>query len=511
MKKGQITEVIIERVDYPNKGMGKVISIAAPGVDMGDIEKGFAMQKAAEEVPIVVKNAAPGQRVLARINKKRNGRMEAALLKVVGRGEGETDPPCPHFGDCGGCAWLTMDYSGQLAMKERQVFDVLNHAVDESAKKDWYEGIKPSPVTLGYRNKMEFTFGDEYMEGPLSLGLHRRGSFYDILTVDKCMLIHEDIRCVLRSTLDYFSARKISYFHRVRHEGYLRYLLVRRGTGSGEMLVDLVTSSQITDEEQLLEGWKELIKSLEDRLEGRIVGVLHTRCDSLSDAVKDEGTNILSGRDYFFEELMGLRFRISPFSFFQTNSEGARVLYETAREYANTAMKEMGERPVIYDLYSGTGTIAQMMAPVAKKVVGVEIVEEAVAAAAVNAALNGIDNCEFHSGDVLKIVPELTDKPDLIILDPPRDGCHPKALGQILSYNVPFIVYISCKVTSLARDLQLFQKAGYRLVRAVAIDQFPQTCHVEVVTLLQLSNRKPDAKIRIDIDLEDYYRIKDRE
>ena len=211
--------------------------------------------------------------------------------------------------------------------------------------------------------------------------------------------------------------------------------------------------------------------------------------NAVADVVRSDETRLLYGRDYFYEELLGLRFRISVFSFFQTNSPGAEVLYSTAREFIGnlSGREESGEKPdkVVFDLYSGTGTIAQLMAPMAKKVVGVEIVEEAVKAARENAALNGLNNCEFIAGDVLKVLDELEEKPDFIILDPPRDGVHPKALKKILAYGVERIVYISCKPTSLARDLGSFLEEGYRVEKAVCCDQFPWTGNVETVVLIQ--------------------------
>jgi 23S rRNA (uracil-5-)-methyltransferase RumA len=195
--------------------------------------------------------------------------------------------------------------------------------------------------------------------------------------------------------------------------------------------------------------------------------------------VKNDGTEVLYGRDYIEEELLGLRFRISPFSFFQTNSLGAEVLYSKARDYMGTTKDK-----TVFDLYSGTGTIAQILAPVAKKVVGVEIVAEAVEAARQNAQLNGLDNCEFIADDVLKALDNITETPDLIMLDPPRDGIHPKALEKIIDYGVENIVYISCKPTSLARDLETLQARGYQVKRACCVDMFPNTVHVETVALL---------------------------
>ena len=209
------------------------------------------------------------------------------------------------------------------------------------------------------------------------------------------------------------------------------------------------------------------------------MGILHTVNDNVADAVKNEGTRVLYGKDFFYEELLGLKFKITPFSFFQTNSLGAEVLYEKTREY-------MGETKdkVVFDLYSGTGTIAQILAPVAKRVVGIEIVEEAVEAARENTKLNKLNNCMFWAGDVLKVMDELVDVPDLIVLDPPRDGVHPKALQKIVDFGVERIVYIACKPTSLARDLKVFQNRGYQVERIGCVDLFPSTYHVETICKL---------------------------
>jgi 23S rRNA (uracil-5-)-methyltransferase RumA len=260
----------------------------------------------------------------------------------------------------------------------------------------------------------------------------------------------------------------------MRHEGYLRHLLVRKAKKTGEILVDLVTTTQVIFD---LTEYAAVLKGLD--YEGELVGILHTSNDSLSDVVANDGTEILYGRDYITEELLGLRFKITPFSFFQTNSLGAEVLYDKVRSYVGSV-----DNKTVFDLYSGTGTIAQILAPVAKKVVGVEIIEEAVEAAKVNAGLNGLSNCEFIAGDVLKVIGDLTDKPDIIILDPPRDGIHPKAIGHIIDFGVDNIVYVSCKPTSLARDLEIFEERGYKMVKACCADMFPAAAHCETVCLL---------------------------
>ena len=328
---------------------------------------------------------------------------------------------------------------------------------------------------------MEFSFGDEYKDGPLALGMHKRGSFYDLVTVSDCQIVDKDFRTILKVTLDYFSKNNISFYHRLSHVGYLRHLLVRKAVKTGEILVDLITSTQTDgfDEEELLAGWRYAL--LCHPYDGKFKGILHTENDSVADVVKNEGTEVLYGEDFFYEELLGLRFKITPFSFFQTNSLGAEVLYETAREFILDGDADSLSGKTVYDLYSGTGTIAQMMAPVCKEVVGVEIIAEAVEAAKENAELNGLSNCKFLAGDVLKVLDEIEEKPDYIILDPPRDGIHPKAIGKIIDYGVENMVYISCKPSSLARDLEIFASRGYEVKKICCVDMFPNTYHIETV------------------------------
>lgn len=468
MKKGQVYEGIVERVDFPGKGIVRV-----------------------GEETAVVKMCLPGQRIRFSVNKVRKGKAEGRLVEVMEASPLETGHPCSHFGLCGGCTYLSLPYEEQLRVKEQQVKRLLDSAL-EGRQGGWtYEGIKGSPVAYEYRNKMEFSFGDEYKDGPLALGMHKRGSFYDLVTVEDCRIVDADYRLILKTVREYFADREVRFFHRMTHEGYLRHLLVRKASRTGEILAALVTSSQSPwktqgdrSEEELLEGFLESLRSLEDGgiLKGRFAGILHIVNDSVADVIKSDRTDILYGQDSFYEELLGLRFKISTFSFFQTNSHSAEVLYETARSYVG----DLGGRDkTVFDLYSGTGTIAQLMAPVSGKVIGVEIVEEAVEAARKSAAENGLTNCEFLAGDVLKVLDEVEEKPDVIILDPPRDGIHPKALPKIIGYGVDRIVYISCKPTSLVRDLEVFLEGGYEVERAVAVDQFPWTSGVECVCLLK--------------------------
>lgn len=475
MKKGQVYEGTAIRVDFPNKG---IVSVG--------------------EETVIVKNSLPGQKVKFCINKVRKGKAEGRLLEVLEKSPLETGHPCSHFGVCGGCTYLSLPYEKQLHIKEMQVKALLDQVLSKQAAAWKWEGIKGSPEEYEYRNKMEFSFGDEYKGGPLSLGMHKRGGFYDIVTVEDCRIVDEDYRLILKTVREYFADKEVTFFHRLSHIGFLRHLLVRKASGTGEILAALVTTSQNpwetergTEEAKLLEGFKRALLSLHEqgRLKGSFAGILHIVNDSLADVVKSDRTDILYGKDYFYEELLGLRFKISVFSFFQTNSYGAEVLYETAREYIGDLGKNPDETgKTVFDLYSGTGTIAQLMAPVAKKVIGVEIIEEAVEAAKRNAAGNGLDNCTFIAGDVLKVLDDIQEVPDMIILDPPRDGIHPKALPKIIAYGTEHIVYISCKPTSLARDLEVFLENGYLVERAVAVDQFPWTANIETICLL---SKKP--------------------
>ena len=487
MKKGQIRTGVVRNVKFPNRAM--VVLEPLEGAADG------------EEI-CEVKGALPGQKISVVITKVRKGKGEGRLKEILEKSPIETvgveNGGCPHFNICGGCSYISMPYEESLKIKENQVRELLEPVLSKQQSVCQIEPIRQSPVYYGYRNKMEFTFGDEVKDGPLALGMHKKGSFYDIVTVDGCRLVDDDYSAILRETLYYFEEKKTPFYHRYTHEGYLRHLLVRRASRTGEILAALVTTTQ---QEVDLESWKERLLSLP--LNGKFAGILHITNDSMSDAVKCDSSEILYGRDYFYEELLGLKFRISTFSFFQTNTCGAEVLYETAREYVGSLVKEEGKPDsIVYDLYSGTGTIAQLMAPVAKKVIGVEIVEEAVVAARENAKQNGLENCEFIAGDVLKVLDEIEEKPDFIILDPPRDGVHPKALSRIIGYGVEKLVYISCKPTSLARDLEIFIANGYEVQRCVPVDQFPWTTGIETVVLLS-KGEVDSKKIRVEFSLED--------
>jgi len=461
MKKGQELTGRVVRMDYPNKGIVET-----------------------EEGTLKVACVLPGQTVRCSVKKSRKGTAEGILREIVAPSPYETEEKCPHFGKCGGCLYQGFSYEKELEIKEDQVRRLLEPVLESQNSEYVFEPIVASPKHTEYRNKMEFTFGDEVKDGPLALGMHRRGSMYDIVSVTECEIVESDYRKIIEITLEYFSSRNIPFFHRLSHVGLLRHLLVRRTT-TGEILVALVTSSQEEwYSEALIDGYGEcLIDAEKDgAFTGRLKGILHILNDQLADAVKVDSMRCLYGEPCITEELLGLKFKISPFSFFQTNTYGAEVLYSKVREYAEGLKGTDGGE--VYDLYSGTGTITQIMGATAAHAVGVEIVEEAVEAARDNAAANGLHNCDFIAGDVLAVLDDLTKKPDLIILDPPRDGIHPKALPKIISYGVDNMIYVSCKTTSLARDLETFIASGYEVKKVCPVDQFPRTGNIETVCLL---------------------------
>lgn len=463
MKKGQELEAYVREVEFPNKGIVEI-----------------------DDKKIIVKNTLPQQKIKFRLTKLKKSKYEGRLLEVLEKSPLETrEAKCIHFGPCGGCSYQTLSYENQLDLKMNQVKKLIDMVCDDYE----FEGILGSPAEWEYRNKMEFSFGDDVKDGPLTLGLHKRGSFYDIITTNHCQIVNNDFNIILDYVLNFFSNLGITYFKKMSHKGYLRHLLIRRATNTSEILVNLVTSTQWTydkPEAEILETFKEGFLKL--NLQGKLVGIIHTYNDSVADVIKCDKMDILHGRDHLYEEILGLKFKISSFSFFQTNSLGAEVLYEKAREYVLMDEENRTDN-IIFDLYSGTGTISQILAPVAKKIIGVEIIEEAVEAAKENAKLNELGNCEFIVGDVLKVLDTVEERPDLIVLDPPRDGVHPKALNKIIDYGVERIVYISCKPTSLVRDLVVLQERGYRVEKVCAVDMFSQTPHVETVVLMSRSDK----------------------
>ena len=422
---------------------------------------------------IMFKGGIKGQKVKVVLGKKKENYIQGKLLEVLERSPLEKNISCSYIKDCGGCTYQTLLYEDELKLKEEQVLALFQK---EGIKDFKFLGIEESPKVEGYRNKMEYTFGDEEKGGPLVLGLHKRGRFYEIIDTDGCNIADKDFTKIRKNTMEYFRNLNIPHYNKRFHKGTLRHLIIRKSLSTGEILINLVTTSQgVIDTDDLVKNLLGI-----KGLDGRITGILHTINDGLADAVKVDELHLLYGKDYIMEKILGLKFKISPFSFFQTNTYGAERLYSMARKFAG----DINDK-IVFDLYSGTGTIAQIMASKAKKVIGIEIVEEAVEMARENTKLNRLDNVEFIVGDVLKAVDELAQKPDLIIIDPPRDGIHPKAINKIIDFCPDTFVYISCNPVTLVRDLKVFMERGYRIDKIQCMDMFPRTPHVEVVVKLK--------------------------
>ena len=379
---------------------------------------------------------------------------------------------CPHREFCGGCIHQGTAYSEQLKEKEKEVLRLLQ---DKGVTPEKIDPIEGCPSAFCYRNKMEYTFGDFVKDGEMTLGMHRKKNFMSIVTVDNCQLVDPDFNIILKAVLDFSVEKGYTFYHKRSHSGLLRNLIIRKGIRTGELLVNIVTTSEEGFDE---DKFTKMLLSLS--LDNEVVGVLRTYCDSLADAVVPDSLKTLYGRDYYMEKLLGLDFKVSAFSFFQTNVEAAERLYTEA-----LALVDSFEGKKAFDLYCGTGTISQVLALKAREVLGIELVEEAVDAATENAALNGLDNCRFIAGDVFKVLSEISDKPDVIVVDPPRVGIHPKALDKIISYGVKEIVYISCNPKTMAENLRYLDYYGYKCRYLKPFDNFPMTKHTECIALLE--------------------------
>lgn len=381
-------------------------------------------------------------------------------------------PVCPHSEYCGGCIYQGVPYEQQLAEKEKQVRELLEK---KSVRPDRIDAIEGCPSRYGYRNKMEYTFGDFVKDGEISLGMHRKKNFMSIVTVDCCQLVDPDFNLILRAILDFVKERDYPFYHKKTHKGMMRNLIIRKGVRTKELLINIVTSSEPGFDE---EAFVQML--LEQKLNNRIIGILRTVNDNLADAVNCDELRTLWGRDYYTEKILGLDFKISAFSFFQTNVEAVERLYTEA-----LALVDSFEGKTVFDLYCGTGTISQVLALKAKKVLGIELVSEAVDAAHENAKANELANCSFIAGDVFEVLKNVEEKPDVIVVDPPRVGIQPKALDKIIAYDVPEIVYISCNPKTMADNLKYAEHYGYDCIYLKPFDNFPMTKHIESIALLK--------------------------
>jgi len=439
-----------------------------------------------ENLVIFVSQVAPGDVVDLRVTKAKKNFLEAVPTKFHQYSELRVEPFCQHFGTCGGCKWQHLAYDAQLRYKQQQVEDQLTRigkvALPEIAQ------ILPSPARTYYRNKLEFTFSDN---GWLTteqinddsraynrevVGFHTPARFDKIIDVEHCWLQPEpsnEIRLFIR---DYAHQHALPFNNLVRQTGLLRNLIVRTAQSTGETMVILQCYRADDAIEPLLDAV--LAKFPE------ITSLNYVLNDKGNETFHDLEVVCYRGKPYIEEDMEGLRFRIGPKSFYQTNSAGAHQLYKVARDFADLQGTEL-----VYDLYTGAGTIASFVAKKARKVIGVEYVEQAVADAHVNAEINGITNTEFYAGDMKDILTaaftETHGRPDLIITDPPRAGMHPDVVQRLLELRTPRIVYISCNPATQARDLELLDPA-YRVTRVQPVDMFPHTHHVENVVLLEL-------------------------
>ena len=448
MRKGSTVQVKIDKTEFPSIGIGTL-----------------------GERNIYVKGTFPGQLITGRVKKKRESFAELKLTSIDEKAEYEIEAPCEFFGICGGCTSQNLTYDKQLSLLSNEVKKLFE---DANINMGEYLGVVGSKEQWEYRNKMEFTFGDFEKGGELTLGMHMKGKSFGIVTVDKCLIVDEDFRTLIKETVNYFKDKNLPYYRVMKREGYLRHLVIRKAINTGELMVNLVTTTQINFD---LTEYVEVLKS--QNYKGNLVSILHTENNSFSDAVIPEKVNLLHGKDYITEDLLGLKFKISPFSFFQTNTKGAEGLYSIVRDFMGDS-----EDKVVFDLYCGTGTIGQITAGKAKKVIGLELIEEAVESAKKNAELNNLNNCEFIAGDVAETIKQVKDKPDIIILDPPRSGVHPKALEYVIKFNAKEIIYVSCNPKTLVENLRDLENAGYIVEKTVVKDMFPNTPHVECVVLM---------------------------
>lgn len=379
---------------------------------------------------------------------------------------------CVHYDRCGGCSIQEVPYSEQLENKKNTLLDIFK---EKEIEVDNFEGIMASPDIYEYRNNMEFSFGDLEKGGKLQLGMHPRGRMFDVITVDQCLLVDQDFRDILSTIIDYCRANEFKKYHVKLREGFLRNLVIRKGINTGEVVANLVTTSQ---QDHDFSDLTEKLKALD--LKGELVGFVQTINDDFSDQVSCDEMKIYHGRNYFYDQLLGNKFKIDSLSFFQTNTKGAELLYSEAEKYIGSAKDK-----IVYDLYCGAGTISQSIAADAAKIYGIEIDPDAAERAAENAEIKNVQNTEYIAGDVLEEINNIEQQADLLIIDPPRPGINPKALTKIAAADSNEILYISCNPKSLARDLKELEIHNYQLEKFKAVDMFPHTKHLEVITLLK--------------------------
>ena len=436
-------------------------------------------------VPYVV----PGGVVDLQIKRKKHSYAEAEAVKVHQYSDKRAIPFCQHYGVCGGCQWQVLDYSEQLKYKQQQVVDNLSRIGKVVLPE--ISPILGSEQTQGYRNKLEYTFSnkrwltrEEVAQNVVydqmnAVGFHIPGAFDKVLAIEKCWL-QDDISNRIRNAIrDYAYEHQYTFINLRTHEGMLRNLIIRTST-TGELMVILVAQIKTGEEMRLFET---LLQYVADSF-SEITSLLYIINNKVNDSIGDLEVHTFKGEDHIFEEMEGLRFKVGPKSFYQTNSRQAYNLYKVARQFAGLTGNEL-----VYDLYTGTGTIANFVSRQAHRVIGIEYVPEAIEDARINSEINGIDNTLFFAGDMKDILTEdfirEHGRPDVIITDPPRAGMHPDVVNVILQSAPKRIVYVSCNPATQARDLQLLD-SKYSVKAVQPVDMFPHTYHVENVVLLEI-------------------------
>lgn len=457
VKKGQQLELTVTQVAFGGKGLTRVDGMA-----------------------VFVNQAITHDRVLARIVKKKKKYAEARVIELLEPSPFRVDPPCPYSGICGGCKWQFLDYQKQLMFKQQHVQEALTHIglVDDVV----VHPTIPSERTFGYRNKMEFScaerrwlipqeLGDDTVEAGMALGLHVPGTFYKVLDIEACLLQPDLGNQILGDVRNYIKQSDLPVYGLRSHEGFWRFLVLRHSVSRDQWMVNLVTASENHAE----------VKPLADLLVDKypqIVSVMNNITASKAGVAIGEYEIPLSGDQHLVDKIGAYEFELSANSFFQTNTTGARLLYDIVREYAELTGDE-----TVLDLYCGAGTIAIYLAGEAKEVIGMEMIESAVADARRNCQRNGIENCRFVAGDIRFALPDLGVDADVMIFDPPRAGMHQDVVKQVLTMAPKKIVYVSCNPATLARDVALLKNA-YEVIEVQPVDMFPHTYHIESVAKL---------------------------
>jgi 23S rRNA (uracil1939-C5)-methyltransferase len=421
---------------------------------------------------VFLKGGLPGEIVLAEITKVKSRYEQGIVREILKKSDLRVPAPCSHFENCGGCTWQDLAYDQQLVFKRKQVVDCLEHI-------GGLENVEVSPVVgcdepFWYRNKMEFSFHVD-SNGGFTLGLHERGYFDRIFDLDKCYLQSEESNRIVHFIREFITREQIPVYDVKFHHGFMRFVVIRQTKRTNQLMVNLVTNyGSFPDVTKLV---NELCRAVPE-----ITTIVHNQNGQKSNIATGEKETVLFGPGYIEEQVHDCTFRIHPNSFFQTNSLQAAKLYKTAFD-----ILEPNPTDSLLDLYCGTGAIGLLLARKVQRIVGVELVSSAIIGARDNAAINGLSNVEFIEGDVtayLKALVETQDKYQIIVIDPPRAGLHPKALKRIIEYRPSKLLYISCNPATFARDAKDLVSAGYQLPRVIPVDMFPHTMHIELVGLM---------------------------